>query len=112
MPAAGSIPGRAATCTMAPEPCFRMCGATAWLSHSAGPRLTLIMSCSVSGVVERASQPEGADGVHQHVRGTNLVGDPADEAVHCGGVGRVGHLGADTVGEFTHRVLVPVDRHH
>jgi hypothetical protein len=40
MPPAGSIPGRAATCTMKPEPCCCMCGATARLSHSAGPRLT------------------------------------------------------------------------
>src|ERR1022692_2479021 len=55
MPLAGSRPGRAVTCTMAPEPRCRMYGATAWLSHSAGPRLTSSMSRSVSGVVASAS---------------------------------------------------------
>jgi hypothetical protein len=49
---------------------------------------------------------------HQHVRGPDLAGDPVDEAFRRGGIGGVGHLGADTVGEVTQPTLVPVDRHH
>ena len=60
---------------------------------------------------ERVSRAERADGVHQHVRGPNLAGDPADEAFRCGGVGGVGYLAADTVGGFTQGMLVPVDGH-
>ena len=55
MPAEGSIPGRAAMCTMAPEPILCMYGATAWLSHSAEPRLTSIIRRNTSGVVVNAS---------------------------------------------------------
>src|SRR5216684_1802203 len=73
MPPDGSIAGRAATCTMAPEPSCVMCGATAWVIHSAGPRLTSIMSCSVAGV---------------------------------------GYLAPDAAGQFSQRILSPVDSHH
>jgi hypothetical protein len=54
---------------------------------------------------------ERADGVHQHVRGPDFVGDPADEPRRLGGVGGVGHLAPDFLGEATQRVLGPVDRH-
>jgi len=47
-------------CTMTPEPRCRMCGATARLSHSAGPRLTSTMRRSVSGVVLSASPGRNA----------------------------------------------------
>jgi hypothetical protein len=76
MPPGGSIPGRAATCTMAPEPYCRICGATAWLSHSAGPRLTSIMSCSVSGVVVSASPGRNAPMVF-----TSTSGGPTSPAI-------------------------------
>jgi hypothetical protein len=51
-------------------------------------------------------------GVHQHARGPNFGGDPVDERRHHLGVGRVGHLAPDTVGEFPQSAFVPVDRHH
>ena len=54
MPSDGSIPGRAAMCTIAPEPLLCMDGATAWLSHSAEPRLTSIIRRNRSGVVFNA----------------------------------------------------------
>src|SRR5580693_3073579 len=76
MPPVGSSPGRAATCRMAPEPCCRICGATAWLSHSAGPRLTSIMSCSVSGVVVSASPGRNAPMVF-----TSTSGGPTSPAI-------------------------------
>jgi hypothetical protein len=66
----------------------------------------------LGGRAERVSGTERADGVHQHVRGPDLAGDPVDEAFRYGGVGGVGHLAVDAVGEFTQRVLVPVHRHH
>src|SRR6266542_3294388 len=69
-------PRRAATCTMAPEPCCCMCGATAWLSHSAGPRLTSIMSRSVSGVVVSASPGRNAPMVF-----TSTSGGPTSPAI-------------------------------
>src|ERR1700729_2812929 len=40
---------------MAPEPCSRWYGTTAWVSHSAAPRFTSIMSRRSSGVTESAS---------------------------------------------------------
>src|SRR5215468_12197223 len=59
--AAGRLkPRRAATCTMAPEPSCRIYGATAWLNHNAGPKLTSIMSCSVWAVVVSASPGRNA----------------------------------------------------
>src|SRR6267378_4281116 len=54
MPAVGSVPGRADTCTMEPLPRWRMYGSTAWLSHSAAPRLTSIMTRRSSGVAADA----------------------------------------------------------
>jgi hypothetical protein len=60
MPPDGSTLGRAVMCTMTPEPRCRMCGATARLSHSAGPRLTSTMRRSVSGVVLSASPGRNA----------------------------------------------------
>jgi len=53
-----------------------MCGATAWLSHSAGPRLTLIMSRSVSGVVVSASPGRNAPMVF-----TSTSGGPTSPAI-------------------------------
>src|SRR6266567_6529502 len=50
-----SRPGRAATCTTEPEPRSRRYGATAWVSHSAVPALTSIMSRRSSGVAASAS---------------------------------------------------------
>jgi hypothetical protein len=61
---------------------------------------------------EGVSWRERPDGVHQHVRGPNLVGDPIDEPRRHGGVGGVGHLAADLIGELTQPALVPVDRHY
>ncbi len=76
MPAVGSIPGRAATCTMTPEPRCFMCGATAWLSHSAVPRFTSIMCRSDSGVAVSASPTSNAPMVF-----TSTPGGPAWAAI-------------------------------
>src|ERR1017187_6552342 len=61
---------------MAPEPCCRMCGTTAWLSHNAGPRLTSSMSRSVSGVVASASPRRNAPTVF-----TRTPGGPTSAAI-------------------------------
>ena len=91
-----------------PEPWCRTCGATAWLSHSAGPRLTSSMSRSVSGVVLSTSPGRNAPMVFTSTsrgRPRPIVG---------GRRGRddgVGHLAADIVREVTQPAFVPVDRH-
>jgi hypothetical protein len=90
-----------------------MCGTTAWVSHSAGPRLTSIMSRSVSGVVLSASPGTKAPMVF-----TSTAGGPTSAAIRsmslAATAGSVvsGHLAADTAGEVKQSSLVPVDRHH
>ena len=90
-----------------------MYGATAWLSHSAGPRLTSIMSRSVSGVVVRASPGENAPIVF-----TSTSGGPTSLAIRsmsC--VATAGSVVSAAsrrtlVGKLAQPALVPVDRHH
>ena len=61
---------------------------------------------------ERVSGTERADGIHQHFRGADLASYPVDELGRRGGVGGIGHLATDMVGQFTQRTLIPVDSHH
>src|SRR5258707_1993180 len=54
-PAYGSAAQREDTNVIEPEPRFFMYGATAWVSHSAGPTLTSIICRNWSGVADSAS---------------------------------------------------------
>ena len=113
MPAEGSIPGRAAMCTMAPEPFLCMYGATAWLSHNAGPRLTSIIWRNRSGVVvQRVPGLERTDGVDQRVRRADVADDPFDHWTGGLRVGGIGQFAGDAVGKLFQTGPVPVDRHH
>src|SRR5450432_4276619 len=78
MPPEGSIPGRAATCTMTPEPCRCICGATAWLNHSAGrASRTFRVSAEV-----RVAEPR-VDTATRQVKGHHRI-----PVIHQTGLGR------------------------
>src|SRR6266568_1480255 len=67
MPPDGSIPGRAATCTMAPEPCCRMCGATAWLSHLAADTAGEVTQPTLTPVDRHHREADGGEGHRRRV---------------------------------------------
>ncbi len=71
---------------MAPEPRSRMWGTTAWVSHSAAPAFTSIMSRSSSGVAESASPVTNAPIVFTSTSGADRVpdGDAPDPRVPAG----------------------------
>src|SRR5260370_806171 len=53
-----------------------------------------------------------ADGVHQHLRRTDLGGDPVHDAPGRGRFGRVGRLTPDAVRQLLQPLLAPVDPDH
>jgi hypothetical protein len=75
-------------CTTTPEPRCRMCGATARLSHSAGPRTSTVRR-SVSGVVLSASRGGTRRWCSPARQDPDLGGDPVDELRRHSGVGGV-----------------------